>query len=266
MRIIKRKALRPVARYAELDGDGQPFTLRLADSRGQRPKEHKAEVVEYLRTCPTVPTSMIRLGFDPDCFDPTKSVDPAVVTDGVYEWRRGLAHYVALYDVYLPPAFEAHLRKRRWKPPTKIDRNAFYIPPADDPTADDLAAVAHEFVRAGRQVEAEAAYRRVLEAAPSHRASLDALTGMLREQDRTGELLVVYGRTIASDPADASAWFHRGTLLAEQAKLMNETRSGMDAIATAEGAASDLRRAATLGHPKAARALEALGTLREKAR
>lgn len=119
--------LRYVGNFFELGYDHHPDAPRLAECRGKRLVEHKAEVVAYLRSGRSY---IFSPGFDRDFFDETKRADTrSLVTDGVYTWPSLLAYYVECYDVELPQDFEEHMRSNGWKIPGAIDVKQLKLPP-----------------------------------------------------------------------------------------------------------------------------------------
>ncbi len=123
---MAKTKLEYVGNFIEFGYDDHPDAPSLADFRGKRKPEHKAEVVAYLRAAPTL---IMSPGYDEDLFDPkTLAGSRSVVTDGVYAWPRLLAYYVEKYDVRLPDKFELHMQRRGWKAPDIIDKLAYELP------------------------------------------------------------------------------------------------------------------------------------------
>jgi tetratricopeptide (TPR) repeat protein len=227
-----RRPLVPLV-FQEFEGDTLRFAPRLADSRGLRPRENKAKVVEYLRGGPQMAYSMRGTS---DRFDPTRTVELSIVTDGRFSWPIGLADYVERYDVNLSPEFEGHLRGTGCWMPKNIDTKSLRLTMIVEPTIDDLASYAGELVDAERFEEAEAAYRRVLDASPTHGRALLELGTMYALRQRTDDAVEMFTRLITADPTSAPAWFGRAVVGGAQR----------------EHAKHDLDAAASLGHPGAA--------------
>jgi tetratricopeptide (TPR) repeat protein len=248
---MRVKELTPVPYYFELHRTELPMTLRMADSRGRRPKDHKAEVVAYLRSDRWLVHSMSNAR---DAFDPTDefgNVELTGVTDGDYYWPRGLAYYVERYDCWLAPSFERYMERRKWRRPKDLHERKFSRPEFVAPTADDLANLAVELHAHGRVEEAELAFRRVLDGAPTHERTLRMLAPMCVQQQRFQEAIDLFGRIVALAPDDAASWFQRGIAHREIARLA-ALRSSTDGFAAMEAAVADLRRAAALGAREAA--------------
>lgn len=227
-----RREIIPLA-FQEFEGEAFRFAPRLADSRGLRPRENKAKVVDYLRGGQEIAHSTSRA---PDRFDSSRTIELSIATDGRFSWPRGLADYVERYDANLPPTFEGHLRGNSYWMPKNIDVRALRLPTLVQPTVDDLADYGGELLDAERLDEAELAYRRVLEASPSHGRALLELATSCARQGRVDDAIELYSRLITTEPTAAAAWFGRS----------------LASSANPAGAAQDLKHAASLGHPGAA--------------
>ena len=106
-----------VAVFKEFGWDDVPTARSLAEVRGKRAADHKADVVAYLLSGRTIAYYM---GIDADVFDESKLADTrSAMTDGTYSWPRLLAYYVENYDVALPQEFEDHMRKNNWRVPNE---------------------------------------------------------------------------------------------------------------------------------------------------
>lgn len=247
--------MRHVPLYYELDWEKPPITLRLADSRGKRPQDHKAEVVGYLRSGRLLVYAMSGAH---DAFDPADrygNVSMSLVTDGHYCWPRGLADYVERYDCWLTPSFERHMQRKRWRLPKDLMKRELTHYAPEQPTADILADLAAELYAHDRFAEAELAFRRVVDAYPNHERSLRSLAPLYLKRQRYHDAIYVLGCLIAVSPMDAGAWFQRGAAYHEVAQV-GGLRDGADARGVREAALNDLQRAATLGNRQAARMLQ----------
>jgi hypothetical protein len=125
-RSVGKIRLKIAGNFVELGWDDADAPS-LVEQRGKRGLEYKREVVEYLRSGTTF---IVSPGIDEDVLDPTKSAGSAsIATDGAWAWPKTLAYYVEAYDVALPPEFEAHMQRHRWKPADKIDKLGLELPP-----------------------------------------------------------------------------------------------------------------------------------------
>ena len=103
-----------VGAFRELDLVDSPDQPSLADVRGQRPLDHKAEVVAYLRAGKPMVVSPGEEATD--VFDPTKrTTTRGILTDGTYAWSKELAYYVEHYDIALGSLFENHMARRGYR-------------------------------------------------------------------------------------------------------------------------------------------------------
>jgi hypothetical protein len=103
-----------VGAFRELELDDDPDALAMAEVRGKRPPENKAEVVRYLST--GKPMVVSPGGAAIDVFDPTrKTTTRSILTDGRFAWSKQLAYYVSTYDVLLPAHFERHMASQRYQ-------------------------------------------------------------------------------------------------------------------------------------------------------
>lgn len=118
--------LKYVGNFVELGYDDHPNAPSLAQLRGRRKPDQKAEVVAYLLKAPVL---IMSPGRDEDVLDPSKRAGSrSILTDGVYAWPKTLAYYVDTYDVELPEDFESHMRRRAWKVPDSVDKLALELP------------------------------------------------------------------------------------------------------------------------------------------
>ncbi len=94
--------------FHELAPDDLPLPQRLV--RRSRATDREL-VLRYLRGGRT----LVRYGAAARCrfADCASAVGRRELTDGVFVWPEGLAHYVACHDVRLPAHFVAHVRARR---------------------------------------------------------------------------------------------------------------------------------------------------------
>jgi len=118
--------LRYVGNFDELGYDHHPDAPSLADCRGKRSLEHKADVIRYLQSGKTY---IFSPGLDRDFFDERRAADTrTLLTDGVYTWPRLLAYYVENYDVALPREFEVHMKANGWIIPDEINVKNLKLP------------------------------------------------------------------------------------------------------------------------------------------
>jgi hypothetical protein len=113
LRAVRKQGLIPVGFFREL-GNDEADAPSIAEARGKRAPDHKAEVVAYLRGADVLLTWMSADGAE-DYFAPGEELGPEhVLTDGVFAWPSTLALYVDQYDVALPTAFEEHMAAHHW--------------------------------------------------------------------------------------------------------------------------------------------------------
>jgi hypothetical protein len=102
--------------FRELGFEEHPEYPSLADFRGRRPPDHKAEVVAYLSA--GRPMVVSPGGKGTDVFDPSRrTTNRSILTDGRFAWSRELAYYVENYDVGLPSYFEEHMAALGYRVP-----------------------------------------------------------------------------------------------------------------------------------------------------
>ena len=80
------------------------------------PDPNEALVAAYLRSGSLI---IMAMHADRDLLDPDRRLteSAAIMTDGVWVWRRNLAHYVEEYHVALPPEFSSHIQGQDWQMP-----------------------------------------------------------------------------------------------------------------------------------------------------
>ena len=118
-----------------------------------------------------------------------------------------------------------------------------------------LFGLAGERHRTGLLAEAEALYRQVLAADPTHLASLHRLAGIAMGQGRPGDAVVLYGRAVDVQPDEAGTFYRLGQALKASGRL--------DEAASAYGRAVALDPALAPAHGDLGVVLRALGRLPE---
>lgn len=86
--------------------------------------EDKRRIVEYLRHGRTVVTYMGYSYCRFSCGVPYNAMGTSEMTDGVWSWPEGLAHYVEVHSVRLPSDFMSHARSHRFAIPRDLDVSA----------------------------------------------------------------------------------------------------------------------------------------------
>jgi len=122
-----KTVLEVIGAFRELELTDALNAPSIADSRGQRAPNSKAEVVNYLRSGNVLVVSPG--GMASDVFDPTRrTTTRAIVTDGRFAWSRELAYYVEVYDVALPAHFEEYIAAHNYLVPETIDTSRLILP------------------------------------------------------------------------------------------------------------------------------------------
>jgi aspartate beta-hydroxylase len=93
-----------------------------------------------------------------------------------------------------------------------------------------IAAEAQELLRQGRIPEAEAAFRRVLEAAPDHVEALNVVALSALRSGRARQAVELLDRAAQSDPADAVTQHHLSRALEAAGDLAAAVRAGESAV------------------------------------
>lgn len=99
-----------------------------------------------------------------------------------------------------------------------------------DPAAIHLRALALR--RAGRNVEARAAFEQVLALAPNDPQLLNNFANLLRQTGEKEEALALYDRALAAQPGYRDAAFNKALLLAELG-LLDESLAGLESLCAA---------------------------------
>jgi hypothetical protein len=87
----------------------------LVDDRWEA--EDRARIAHYLENAPRV---IPWLGYSFcrfDCGTPPDQMGTCDMSDGLYLWPQGLAHYIRVHHVRLPEEFIEHMRDRHFEPP-----------------------------------------------------------------------------------------------------------------------------------------------------